>query len=152
MKPLHWSLSMALGGHVSRFWEICKQTYIIAPKRSSPSDRGHWIYRPLHFDVWRKVKYSQKRENYSCPHCCTLTTCPKKPYTKWDQQSHTSSRYITTTSDQNLNTHTHTHTHLEHHHFDALVHESWSETERIHESFTLTSESPAVIIDNNISC
>ncbi len=31
---------MARGGHVFRLCEICKQTYIIAQKTRSPSDKG----------------------------------------------------------------------------------------------------------------
>ncbi len=49
IKPLHWSLWMAHGGHVFCSCKICKQTYIIAQKTCLPSDGG--IYWPFNFDV-----------------------------------------------------------------------------------------------------
>ncbi len=54
IKPLHWSLWMARGVHVFHSCEICKQTYYRS-KICSPSDGGHWIYRPLLLDVRHPV-------------------------------------------------------------------------------------------------
>ncbi len=72
IKPLHWSLWMACGGHVFRSCDICKQIYIIAQITRLSSDGGHWIYRPLHFDVRQGVKLC------SCPLANILKKYHKK--------------------------------------------------------------------------